>query len=247
MKFETFSYRYALEILQHSNFGHAWEEISGVLTKAPTFVYAGKSKKNKSLDVVQQLLNAYFDRSLSIDNKWEYHPLATSIKESALRADFRKTFTEKDSITVQAEIQFGNMARWYSDIFKFQAAYSSNLVQLALSIVPMRSLAKRIDSNVVNFERAFKELPSAILSVTLPILLIGIAPDEKQVDVSRSSFAGYSEIVGKKKSENRWRIVHGYLSGTDIAEIGPKSATGPMFETADDDEDVDEVEPEVGV
>jgi len=119
VKFETFSYRYALEILQHSNFGPAWEEISGVLARAPTFVYPGKSKKNKFLDVVQQLLNAYFDRCLAIDHTWEYHPLATGIKESGLRADFRKTFSAKDSITVQAEIQFGNMARWYSDIFKF--------------------------------------------------------------------------------------------------------------------------------
>src|SRR5437588_4114595 len=96
--------------------GNIWSARQGSY-----FVYPGKSKKNKYLDVVQQLLNAYFDRCLAIDHAWEYHPLATGIKESGLRADFRKTFSAKDSITVQAEIQFGNMALWYSDIFKFQA------------------------------------------------------------------------------------------------------------------------------
>jgi len=101
----------------------------------------------------------------------------------------------------------------------------------------MQAIAKRIDSNVVNFERTVRELPSAILSVTLPILLIGIAPDEKQVDVSKCSFAGYPEIVGKKKSENRWRIVNGYLSGTDVVNIGPQSPTGPMLDSTDEEEE----------
>lgn len=237
VKFQTFSYRYALEILQHSNFGKAWQEISGVLTSAPTFVYPGKSSKNKNLDVVQQLLNAYFDRRLALDLGWDFHPLATGIKKSALRADFRKTFSGKDSITVQAEVQFGNMARWYSDIFKFQAAYSSNLIQLGLSIVPMQTFAKRIDSNVANFERTVRELPSAILSVTLPILLIGVTPDDKQIDVSRCAFPSHSDIVGKKKLSNRWRIVHGYISGVNMEKIGPDSPTGPTLADADDDDD----------
>ncbi len=236
MKFKTFSYRYGLEILQHSNFGNAWGDIAKVLEDAPVFVYPAKSKKNKILDVVQQLMNTYFDRKLAIDSGWQYHPLATDIKESGLKADFRKTFWSRDSITVQAEIQFGNMARWYSDIFKFQAGYSSNLIQLGLSILPTQVLAKRIDSNVVNFERAVRELPSAILSITLPILLIGVDSDEKQVDVSRCRFADYSEIVGKNKLDNRWRIVHGYLSGTPLEEIGPTSETGPTLPSAEDDE-----------
>jgi len=108
----------------------------------------------------------------------------------------------------------------------------------------MQSLAKRIDSNVVNFERTVRELPSAILSVTLPILLIGVSPDDKQVDVSRSSFVSYPEIVGKNRSENRWRIVQGYLSGADITKIGPNSPTGPMLEGVEIEDEEEEPQPD---
>src|SRR5262245_9592003 len=111
MKTSYYSYRYAKEILQHANYKAAWKEISEVISTAPLFVYAKKSKTNKKLDVVQQLMNTYFDRRLAIDLKWEFHPLATDIKGSKLKADFRKNFGD---LTVQAEVQFGNMSRWYS-------------------------------------------------------------------------------------------------------------------------------------
>src|SRR6266576_57977 len=102
------------------------------------------------------------------------------------------------------------MSRWYSDIFKFQAAYSESLTQAAISIVPMPSLATRIDSNVANFERAKRELPSANLSITLPILLIGVSVDERTsvIDISKSGFAGLKDITGRGKLDNRWRVVN---------------------------------------
>lgn len=153
MKVEIFSYRFAEEILQHPRHQQAWDEIYAVLTDAPLFVYPGKSGKNSKLDVVQQVLNTYFDRRLAVELGWAYHPLATGIVESGLRADFRKSF---NGLGIQAEVQFGNMARWYSDIFKFQAAYSGSIIQLALSVVPLSALSRRIDSNIVNFERAKK-------------------------------------------------------------------------------------------
>jgi hypothetical protein len=235
MKVEIYSYRFAEEILQHPRHSQAWNDIERVLSETPLFVYPGKSRTNSRLDVVQQVLNTFFDRRLAVDLGWEYHPLATGIVNSGLRADFRKTF---DELTVQAEVQFGNMARWYSDVFKFQAAYSQGLIQLALSVIPMSSLAIRIDSNIVNFERARRELPSAELSITLPIILAGIAPDDTTptVDISRCQFYSIQNITGRQNAANRWRIVNGYLAGTPMEEVGPASETGPMLAGADDDD-----------
>lgn len=242
MKYEIFSYRFAEEILQHERHIQAWKEIIDTITDAPVFMFPGKSK-NKKLDVVQQLLNAYFDRKLAIELGWEFHPVATKIPNSNLKADFRKKF---DDIAVQVEVQFGNMSRWYSDIFKFQAAYSESLTQVAISIVPMSSLAKRIDSNVVNFERARRELPSANLSITLPILLIGVDIDKKTplIDVSHSKFRGIKEITGKGKLNNRWRVIDAFFENRAIATIDESSPTGPTLEPSDDDlaAFVDEIE-----
>lgn len=239
MKLDIFSYRFAEEITQHPRHQNAWNEIYAILSGAPLFIYPGKSKKNKNLDVVQQLMNTYFDRMMAIQYSWEYHPLATNIQDSGLKADFRKAFGD---LTIQAEIQFGNMARWYSDVFKFQTAYSQSLIKLGLSIIPAGSLARRIDSNVVNFERAKKELPSAELSLTLPILMIGISPDEdtRIVDVSKCNFSGIGEITGKGNTANRWRIVNGYISGIPMEDIGPDSPTGDMLVQNDDDMSVED-------
>lgn len=234
MKYEIFSYRFAEEILQHEKHVQCWNETIEAITKAPVFIFPGKSK-NKRLDVVQQLQNAYFDRKFAIEFGWTFHPIATKIPNSNLTADFRKEF---NGLHVQAEVQFGNMSRWYSDIFKFQAAYSESLTQAAVSIVPMSSLATRIDSNVANFERAKRELPSANLSITLPILLIGVSIDEKTsiIDVSKSKFAGIKEITGRGKLDNRWRVVNSYFDNRRIETIDEASPTGPTLLPSTDEE-----------
>ena len=173
-------------------------------------------------------MNTYFDRRFAVDCGWEYHPLATGIAESGLAADFRKNFGK---ITIQAEVQFGNMARWYSDIFKFQAAYSQSLIQCGLCVVPMGAMARETDSNVAYYERAVKELPSANLSITLPILLIGLERDANTplLNVKESQFSSLKDIVGRGNNENRWRVINGHLQGNAMANIGPDSEVGPML------------------
>ncbi|MCC6467919.1 MAG: hypothetical protein IT563_06325 [Alphaproteobacteria bacterium] len=238
MKLHFFSYRYAQEILQHQNNVAAWQEIEGILSNAPIFIYPGKSK-NPRLQIVQQLMNTYFDRRFAVDSGWQFHPLATDIVKSGLAADFRKNF---GSITVQAEIQFGNMARWYSDIFKFQAAYSRSLIQCGLCVVPMGTMARMTDSNVAHYERVVRELPSAELSITLPILVVGLEPDDKtpRVDTRRCRFAKFQEIVGKGNHANRWRIINGYISGVDMSQIDRESDPGPLPPQTPAEEDEDE-------
>jgi hypothetical protein len=239
LKLHIFSYRFAEEILQHGKHAPAWSEIHDTLKNAPLFIYPNKSSKNAKLDVVQQLMNTYFDRRFVHDLKWEYHPDATRIPNSNLKADYRKNYS---GLSVQAEVQFGNMARWYSDIFKFQAAYSEELIQVGVSVVPMHSLARRIDFNIAHFERAKRELPSAQLSITLPILLVGLEPDEETVvaDVSTAKFSSVTEINGRGYGDNRWRIVNAHLRGDALKSIGPESPVEPKVVSDDGDvEDID--------
>lgn len=234
MNCDMFSYRYALEILEHKHYRSALKEILAVVRDCPLFIYSNKSKKNRRLDVVQHVMNTYFDRRFVLDFGWEYHPLATKIEGSGLSADFRKAFGKDESLAVQSEVQFGNMARWYSDIFKFQTAYSQNLVQMGLSIVPKSVLSRRIDSNIVNYERALRELPSAVLSITLPILLIGIYPDKSTpiIDLSKTRFSA-KELTGRGQASNRWRIVNAFQNGIDMRRVGRDSEIGPNLGKTD--------------
>lgn len=231
LRFSIFSYRFAQEILQHSNNVEAWDEIVSTVSSAPLFIFPNKSEKKARLDVVQQCLNTWFDRVLSVEMGWDYHPFATAIPGSRLAADFRKQFP---NVTVQAEVQFGNMSRWYSDIFKLQSAYSQKLCDVGLSIVPMRSLAQRIDSNIVTFERVVRELPSADLSITLPILIVGIEPDDATEVVYLHNGKFPLKALTRKsgfrsKSEhNRYRIVEALRNGSDVSAIDETSPTGDM-------------------
>ena len=226
MKTVFFSHRFAREILEHKSNRGAFKEVVGVCTAAPLFVWKKKSSSNDSLDIVQQVLNTYFDRKCAVDLGWKYHPLATTTTGSQLKADCRKTI---GIVAVQVEVQFGNMSRWYSDVFKFQAAYASGLVDVGVSIVPDCGLAKRIDSNVANFERVSKELAAAKNSIGIPILVVGLlnrrANSERLDGVA--GFSSVKELFGKKKEDNRYRIINAYLAGSPLASVSNKSPVGP--------------------
>lgn len=222
MEYNIFSYRFAQEILEHEKYSDLLTEILSVIKDCPLYIYPNKSSKNVKLDVVQQILNAYFDVKFHKNNDWEYHPLATDIPESGLKADFRKKY---NNLKIHVEVQFGNMSRWYSDIFKFQTAYSTDLIDIGICIVPMSTLAKRIDSNVTHYERVLRELPAADMSITHPILIIGIYSGESTsiIDLSKSNFPS----VGKCNSkDNKYRIVNGLIAGQSIQKIGPESPIG---------------------
>ncbi|MDO9607435.1 MAG: BglII/BstYI family type II restriction endonuclease [Brevundimonas sp.] len=245
MKYQVYSYRYAEEILQHPNNREAYDEIVAAVENVPLFTYAGKSKRNAKLDVVQQVMNTWFDRELSVERRWLYHPAATTIKGSGLAADFRKTF---DNITVQAEVQFGNMSRWYSDVFKFQTAYSQGLIDVGLCIVPMGVLGRRIDSNVVSYERILRELPSAKMSLTLPILVIGIEPDEQTetIDLKRIAGIPFSRLInsaaktgGGQSEHNRYRVIQALREEGDPYLVDETSDTGPMAKAIIAEEPID--------
>ena len=247
MKLEMYSYRDAREILEHPKYRAALDEIVSAVQAMPLFVYAGKSK-NEKLDVVQKVQNTYYDRVLAVDRGWTYHPLATGIADSKLAADFRKTFGD---LTIQAEVQFGNMSRWYSDIFKFQTAYSQSLIDMGLCIVPTAALAKRIDSNVAYYERVLRELPSAELSITLPILVIGVEPDDtsnvidlRKVRIPLAELKDKGrKVKGSPKSHtelNRYRLVNAVLAGRNPYYVTKRSKHGDLPEAVVEVPDEDE-------
>ncbi len=88
--------------------------------------------------------------------------------------------------------------------------------------------------------RCIRELPSAELSITLPILLVGIKSDSstKLIDVSKAKFDNLSEITGKGNSDNLYRIVNGIIGGKDIGELSVDSPIGkrPSSNTSDDED-----------
>jgi hypothetical protein len=98
---------------------------------------------------------------------WGIRPKIISAVQSNLASDFKK---EK----VQVEVQLGNMARWYTDVFKFLLSYSADDIEIGVLAVPIQAVAKQIDENVANYERVTRELPHAKMGITIPIWVLGL-------------------------------------------------------------------------
>ena len=98
---------------------------------------------------------------------WEITPRIISGSQSELRADAKHG-------KIQVEVQFGNMARWYTDVFKFLLSYSSDDIEVGVLVVPMQATANKIDENVAYYERVIRELPHAKMGITIPIWVVGV-------------------------------------------------------------------------
>jgi len=193
MKLQFHDYRFASAVLSDPVFASSKGEIVEVLGAAPVPLLdpnrepkqggvkrrSRKALRNDSgsryffLPVSQRLLNSHLDREF-LKRGWELQPAIVSRErtggpDTGLKGDYKKG-------RVQVEAQFGNMARWYTDVFKFQLSYSLDEIDAAVLVVPVLALANLIDENVACFERVCRELPWAKMSLTLPILVIGIEP-----------------------------------------------------------------------
>jgi len=208
MNLKTFSYRYAEEILEHEYFKDAKNELLDICSKCPLPVYKNKSKSQPKLDVVQQIINTYFKIAFAAVG-WEEEPLVTpKSNDDSLRGDFRKTFRkiidhgEVKEITLQIEVEMGNIASSYRNYFKFQLSYAHNLANVAILILPCDKLSKRIDSGVASYEKTVREIPSANLSITVPILVIGL-DDEGTPEIDISLLTTDMDVVKGAKIKDK--------------------------------------------
>jgi hypothetical protein len=165
-----FSYRHAQAILD-VEFAAELGEVETVLTSvpwSPKRVRRTRGGKTYSFSIDQRATNAAIESAFSsLNTGWIKHPNIVSHSESRLVADFKKG-------KVQVEIQFGNMARWYTDVFKFLLSYAADDIEVGILAVPVQAAANRIDENVVYFERVIRELPHAKMAITIPILVVGL-------------------------------------------------------------------------
>jgi hypothetical protein len=209
MKIQTFSYRYAEEILEHPYYRDAYNELIEICQNCPLPVYKKKSASQPKLDVVQQIINTYF--KIAFEQKtWESEPLATPDNfTDSLKSDFRKKFSTRvdeslmlKEITVQIEVEMGNIASSYRNYFKFQLSYAHKLADIAVLILASDHLSKRIDSAVASYEKTVREIPSADLSITVPILVIGLF-DEDTPEINIKDFEEDLTIVKGSKNNNK--------------------------------------------
>lgn len=132
MRLRYLDYRYAEAVLDHPDFAQAKAELVRILTRAPVPLLeprqlnprrGGVKRRTREararfFPVDQRALNRYLDSEFDAEG-WALQPPIVAPgraggPETGLKADYKKG-------SFQVEVQFGNMARWYTDVFKFNS------------------------------------------------------------------------------------------------------------------------------
>jgi len=71
-------------------------------------------------------------------------------------------------------LQTGNMSRFYADLLKLQYLHQKGSIRAAIYLLPTKSTAEIMGSNLAHFERLIQELKMFSDVITVPILVIGM-------------------------------------------------------------------------
>jgi hypothetical protein len=182
---------------------------------------AGK-KKPFLLPVDQKALNARIKETLRSDG-WSTEPVASgglvsSEERLGLRGDFARG-------RVFVEVEFGNAASFYRDLFKFQVANRAQQGDVGVLIVATDQFARFFDSGVTTFEAAKRAKPYMAIGLQMPVWIIGIEP---------LSFEGIGERYAQM-----WELCkQNGLDCHDFASVAT-SSDASAEEPAEDYEDVE--------
>jgi hypothetical protein len=133
----------------------------------------GGAKKRILLPADMKEFNKQLDRQLR-KNGWRGQPVASGSTIGTSRVRLRGDF-EKNGVFV--EVEFGNSASLFRDLFKFQVANREKRGEVGVLVTATRQLMKFHDSGVTTHELIDGLRPYLALSIQMPIWIVGLEPD----------------------------------------------------------------------
>jgi hypothetical protein len=190
MLLRSASHLYA-ETIAEGEFRVEWEELLDVLGtvdpplrmaapftasgRPPTpkrqFRTIGGVRRYAMFPIDQAAFNALLDRRLR-DKGWTRQPIArgelvAGTIPNNLLGDFAKG-------GIFVEVEFGNMASGFRDLFKFQIASRSGAGRLGVLVVATDRVARFFDQGVATFEQVTRLLPYMGIGLQLPTVVVGL-------------------------------------------------------------------------
>ena len=137
--------------------------------------------KRPPFDVKQAMLNTMIEYSFN-EMGWESEPYidTNQDRKSSQQGDF--SIKTECGLRILVEVEFGYSASAFRDLYKFNLAYSKNTYDCAIFIVPLKELQRRIDVTPT-YEKMIEYLTEARDSVNLPLVLVGVGFDGKEIDL----------------------------------------------------------------
>ena len=190
MRLRIESHRHAEAVLE-GNYQDEWQDLLDVLgtldvalRPAGPYTPTGRPKTPKRqvrrfggrsasvlLPVDQTAMNARIDAEL-VARGWTRQPWILVGQDGQpidthLRGDFEKS-------GVFVEVEFGNVASLYRDLFKFHIAGTSGAAEVGVIVVATAQLAAFFDQGQATWEQATRLLPYMRVGLQLPTAIVGI-------------------------------------------------------------------------
>jgi hypothetical protein len=209
----TASHLYAQTIAE-GDFRSEWEELLDVLGtvdpplraagpytaagRPPTpkrqFRTIGGVRRYAMFPIDQAVFNAVLDQKLRALG-WDRQPIARGELVAGpipnnLLGDFAKG-------GIFVEVEFGNMASGFRDLFKFQIASRSGAGRLGVLVVATDRVARFFDQGVATFEQVTRLLPYMGIGLQLPTVVVGLDLNDWSAVARRyEEMRGVSEANG---------------------------------------------------
>jgi len=177
----VFSHRNGLDILESPKFARAYREFMDVLSDLPPYRAAGVKKTSAAHVIAPGAMNHWLDNELCVKRDWDWHPLIIETDpddrehRSQLRSDFRKG-------RIEVEVQFGNVARYAYDVYKMAISLALGRADVGLQVVCTKRFAAITGGNIAYYERAVRELEQSRLTLIVPLVVVGIEPEQWIID-----------------------------------------------------------------
>jgi hypothetical protein len=196
MRMTIESHQYAETVLE-GRFREEWEQLLDVIGRLDvplravgSFTSTGRPKSPKRqyrliggrrasalMPVDQAAMNGGIRSSLAALG-WHAEPYILIDREgkpidTRLRGDFEKS-------GVFVEVEFGNVASYFRDLFKFHIAGTTGAAKVGVIVVATDALARLFDQGQARFEQAVSLLPYMRAGVQLPTAIIGIDVNDWQ-------------------------------------------------------------------
>ena len=156
---------------------------------------------NEKYPINQKILNAMFRYKMHEEWKWEKDPSVDTTIGKGVEGDFAKKFD--NGLMVFMEVEFGNVASVFRDLFKFIYMKVIGTYDVGILIVPSEkdNFSKEIES-IYSFQGVKRILEQSEGSISVPILLLGIEPDRGlDIDCYSLEPEGFD---WKNQSKNFW-------------------------------------------
>lgn len=173
----VFSHRNGLDILESPKFREAFTQFMDVLSALPSYKAAQAKKTSAAHIIAPGAMNRWLDNELCVKRDWDWHPLIIDADpdepggKSQLRSDFRKA-------RIEVEVQFGNVARYAYDVYKMAISMALDQADVGIQVVCTKRFAGITGGNIAYYERAVRELARSRLTLIVPLVVVGIEPEQ---------------------------------------------------------------------